>query len=168
MSQTENPPTKKGVATRTVVLLVLIAGLSAGAAAFAFANVSAATSNPSATNSLNNLSGQWPGLRGAEPLGWHSNNSYTSFRAASTIANVTVTGFNIVNSNHLTVTLSYHGTGTAPAATIVVVAPGFSGSNTVAAGWTSPTTVSVDLVGSGSLSSNINCVRVLVVPLTRA
>lgn len=163
MSQTENPPTKKGVATRTVVLLILIAGLSAGAAAFAFANVSAATNNPSTTNSLN---GQWPGLRGAGPLGWHGNNSYTSFRAASTIANVTVTGFSIVNSNHLTVTLSYHGTGTAPAATIVVVAPGLSGSNTVASGWTSPTTVSVDLVGSGSLSSNINCVRVLVVPLT--
>ena len=165
MSQTENPPTKKGVATRTVVLLIIIAGLSAGAAAFAFAGASAATNNPSTTNSLNN--GQWLGWRGAGPLGLHdSNNSYTSFRAASTIANVSVTGFSIVDSNHLTVTLTYKGTGSAPATTIVVVAHDLSGSNTVSSGWTSPTTVSVDLVGSGSLSSNINCVRVLVVPLT--
>jgi hypothetical protein len=166
MSQTENPPAKKGVATRTVVLLLIIAGLSAGAAAFAFAGASASTNNPSTTNGLNNYNGQWLGWRGAGLLGRNNNNSYTSFRAASTVANVTVTGFSIVNSNHVTVTLSYSGTGTAPAATIVAVAPGLSGSNTVSAGWTSPTTVSVDLVGSGSLSSNINCVRVLVVPLT--
>jgi hypothetical protein len=167
MSETTAQPTvKKGVATRTVVLLIIIAGLSAGAAAFAFANVSANTNNPSTANSLNNYNGQWPGPRGAGPLLWHSNNSYTMFRATSRIANVSVTGFNIVNSNHITVTLSYAGTGTAPAATIVVVAPGLTGSNTVSSGWTSPTTVSVDLVGTGSLSSNINCVRVLVVPLT--
>jgi hypothetical protein len=162
MSETTTQPTvKKGVATRTVILLIIIAGLSAGAAAFAFANVSANTNNPTTANSLNNYNGHWPG-----PLRLNSNNSYTMFRAASRIANVSVTGFSIVNSNHITVTLSYHGTGTAPAATIVVVAPGLTGSNTVTAGWTSPTTVSVDLVGSGSLSSNINCVRVLVVPLT--
>jgi hypothetical protein len=161
MSQADNPPVKKGVATRTVVLLLIIAGLSAGAAAFAFAGASANTNNPSTANSLNNYNGHW--------LGWrvrNENNSYTSFRSASTVANVSVTGFNIVNSDHITVTLSYRGTGTAPAATIVAVAPGLSGSNTVSAGWTSPNTVSVDLVGSGSLSSNINCVRVLVVPLT--
>jgi len=158
---------KKGVATRTVILLIIIAGLSAGAAAFAFANVSAATNNPSTGSNLNNYNGQWPGLRGSDPLHWHnSSNSYTMFRATSRIANVSVTGFDIVNSNHITITLSYGGTGSAPAATIVVTAPGLTGSNTVSSGWTSPTTVSVDLVGSGSLSSNINCVRVLVVPLT--
>ncbi len=163
---TAQPNFKKGVATRTVVLLIIIAGLSAGAAAFAFANAQAVTNNPS---SGSNLTGQWPGLGGAGPLAWHnSNNSYTSFRAASTVTNVTVTGFSIVNSNHLTVKLSYRGTGNAPAVTIVVVSPGLSGSNTLSAGWTSPTTVSVDLVGSGSLSSNVNCVRVLVVPLTGA
>jgi hypothetical protein len=167
MSQSETQTAiKRGVATRTVVLLIIIAGLSAGAAAFAFANVSANTSNPS-TSTNNN--GQWLGLRGAGPLSWHNGNrSFTSFRAASTIANVSVTGFNIVNSNHLTVTMSYTGTGTAPAATIVVVAPGLSGSNTVSAGWSSPDTVSVSVVGSGSLSSSMTCVRVLVVPLTGA
>jgi hypothetical protein len=155
MSQTETQPTaRKGVAKRTVVLLTI------------FANVSANTNNPS-TASTNNYNGQWFGLRGAGPRGLHDGNrSFTSFRAGSTIANVSVTGFNLVNSNHLTVTLSYTGTGTAPAATIVVVAPGLSGSNTVSAGWSSPTNVSVDLVGSGSLSSTMTCVRVLVVPLT--
>jgi len=168
MSETIAQPTvKKGVATRTVILLIIIAGLSAGAAAFAFANVSANTNNPSTGSNLNN--GQWPGLRGAGPLLWHnSNNSYTMFRAASTIANVSVTGFSITNSNHITVTLTYSGTGTTPAATIVIVAPGLDGSNTVASGWTSPTTVSVDLVGSGSLTTHVDCVRVLVVPLTGA
>ena len=170
MSQSETQPTvKRGVATRTVVLLVIIAGLSAGAAAFAFANAQAQTANPSTTNNLNTFNGQWPGLRGAGPLGQaDSNRSFTSFRAASTIANVTVTGFNVVDSSHLTVTLSYGGTGSAPAATIVVVAPGLSGSNTLAAGWSSPSTVSVHLVGTGTLSSSMTCVRVLVVPLTGA
>jgi hypothetical protein len=168
MSQTETQPaTRKGVATRTVVLLIIIAGLSAGAAAFAFTNASANTNNPSTAASTSNYNGQWFGLRGAGPLGLHDGNrSITSFRAASTIANVSVTGFNIVNSNTLTVTLSYTGTGTAPEATIVVVAPGLSGSNTVSAGWSSPTTASIALVGSGSLSSTMTCVRVLVVPLT--
>jgi hypothetical protein len=167
MSQSETQPAvKRGVATRTVILLIIIAGLSAGAAAFTFANASADTNNP---NTLTNNNGQWFGLRGAGPLYWHDgNNSFTSFRAASTIANVSITGFNIVNSNHLTVTLSYMGTGTTPAATIVVIAPGLSGSNTVSAGWTGPDIVSVSLVGSGSLSSSMTSVRVLVVPLTGA
>jgi hypothetical protein len=49
--------------------------------------------------------------------------------------------------------------------TLVSLAPGLSGSNTVAAGWGSSTTVSVSMVGSGSLSSS-PCVRVLVIPLT--
>lgn len=150
------------MATRTVVLLIIIVGLSAGAAAFAFANVSANTPSTSANN-LNNYGGQWnpmlhdPGSR-----------SFTGFRAGSTVANVSVTGFNIVDSNHLTVSLTYHGTGTTPAVTIVVVAPGLSGSNTAASGWSSPSTVSVDLVGTGSLSSSSNIIRVLVVPLTGA
>jgi hypothetical protein len=167
MSQSETQPTvKKGVATRTVILLIIIAGLSAGAAAFAFANASANTNNPPTSNNYN---GQWFGWRGAGPLYWHDgNNSFTSFHAASTIANVSITGFSVVNSNHLTVTLSYTGTGTTPAATIVVVTPGLSGSNTVSVGWTGPDTVSVSLVGSGSLSSSMTCVRVLVVPLTGA
>lgn len=152
------------MATRTVVLLLVIVGLSASAAAFAFASVSAntPTQNTTGTNNLNNFDGQWPSLH------QDGSRSFTSFRSTSTVANVSVTGFNIVDSNHLTISLSYHGTGTTPAVTIVAIAPGLSGSNTAASGWSSPSTVSVDLIGSGSLSSNSNCIRVLVVPLTGA
>jgi len=168
MSQTETQPTvKRGIATRSVVLL-LIVGLGAGAAAYAFATASALTPNQS-QNNLATYNGQWLGWRGPGPLAWHDRNgTFTSFRAASTIANVSVTSFSIVDSSHLTVTLSYTGTGSTPATTLVVVAPGLSGSNTVSAGWSSPTTVSVSLVGSGILSSSTTCVRVLIVPLTGA
>ncbi len=169
MSQTETQPTvKRRIGTRSVVLLLLIVGLGAGAAAYAFAAASAVTPNQS-QNNLATYNGQWLGWRGGGPLAWHDRNgTFTSFRAASTIANVSITSFSIVDSSHLTVTLSYTGTGSTPAATIVVVVPGLSGSNTVSAGWTSPTTVSVSLVGSGSLSSSTTCVRVLIVPLTGA
>jgi hypothetical protein len=169
MSQLETRSTiRKGVATRTVVLLLIIAGLSSAAAAFAFANVSANTGNNQ--NGTNNLTtNQWSGLRGAGPLAnGDPSGSFTGFKAASTIANVSVTGFNIVDSSHLTVTLTWSGTGTTPAVTIVVAARGLSGSNTVASGWTSPDTVSVHLVGTGTLSSSVDCIRVLVVPLTGA
>ncbi|HYY90500.1 MAG TPA: hypothetical protein VE955_00765 [Candidatus Dormibacteraeota bacterium] len=165
MSQLETPQhNKPGIKTRSIVLLLLIVGLGAGATAYAFASAYAQT--PTTTNNLN---GQWPGWRGPGPLVWHDHNgTFTSFRAGSTIANVSVTGFSVVDSAHVSLTLTYSGAGSAPAATIVVVAPGLSGSNTVTAGWTSPDTVSVHLVGSGSLSTSMTCVRVLVVPLTGA
>jgi hypothetical protein len=165
MSQLETQSTiRKGVATRTVVLLIIIAGLGAGAAAFAFANVSANTgNNQTGTNNL--TTNQWSGMR-AGPR--DIDGSFTGSRAASTIANVSVTGFNIVDSSHITVTLTWTGTGTTPAVTIVAASYDLSGSNTVASGWTGPDTVSVHLVGTGTLSSNINCMRVLVVPLTGA
>ncbi len=162
MSQTETQPTvKRSVATRTVILLVIIAGLSAGAVAYAFGSASANTTNPSTSNGLNTYNPQWLN---------HDPSGATTLRfgAHSTIANVTVTGFSIVDSSHITVTLSYAGTGTTPAVTIVVVAPGLSGSNTLASGWTSPSMVSLHLVGTGNLSSGVTCVRVLIVPLTGA
>jgi len=171
MSQTETQPAaRKSFSTRSLLLVILLVGLGAGTAAYVLASASAAANTASNQNGLNTYNGQWPGLRGAGPLGWETrdNGSFTSFRAASTITNVTVTGFNIVDSSHLTVTLSYQGTGTTPAATIVVVAPGLSGSNTISAGWSSPTTVSVHVIGSASLSSSATCLRVLVVPLTGA
>lgn len=171
MSQTEaQQATRNSFSTRSLVLVILLVGLGAGTVAYVLASASAAPTAPSNQNGLNTYNGQWPGLRGAGPLGWerHANGTFTSFRAASSIANVTVTGFNIVDSSHVTVTLSYQGTGTTPAATIVVGALGLSGSNTVSAGWSSPTTVSVHVIGSGSLSSTATCLRVLVVPLTGA
>ena len=171
MSQIETQTaTRKSFSTRSLLLVILLVGLGAGTAAYVLAIASAAPATSSNQNGLNSYSGQWPGLRGAGPVGWerHVNGTLTSFRAASTFANVTVSGFNIVDSSHLTVTLSYQGLGTTPATTIVVAAPGLSGSNTVAAGWSSPTTVSVHVIGSGSLSTTATCLRVLVVPLTGA
>jgi hypothetical protein len=171
MSQIETQQaTRKSFSTRSLVLVILLVGLGAGTAAYVLASASAAPTNSSNQNGLNTYNGQWPGLRGAGSLGWETghNGTFTSLRAASTIPNVTVTGFNIVDSSHITVTLSYQGTGTTPAVTIVAAAPGLSGSNTVSAGWSSPTTVSVHVVGSGSLSSTTNCLRVLIVPLTGA
>jgi len=171
MSQIETTQTtSKGFSTRSIALVILLVGLGAGTTAYVLAGASAAPSTSSNQNGLTTYNRQWLGLRGAGPLGWEarSNGTFTSFRAASTITNVTVTGFTIVDSAHITVTLSYQGTGTAPAATIVVVAPGLSGSNTVSAGWSTPTTVSVHVTGSGSLSSTATCLRVLVVPFTGA
>jgi hypothetical protein len=162
--------TRKSFSTRSLVLVVLLVGLGAGTAAYALASASAAPTTSSNQNGLNTYNGRWPGLRGAWPLGWETghNGTFTSFRAASTIANVTVTGFIIVDSSHVTVTLSYQGTGTSPAVTIVAAAPGLSGSNTVSGGWSSPTTVSVHVIGTGSLSITTTCLRVLVVPFTGA
>jgi hypothetical protein len=164
------PASRKSFSTRSLLLVILLVGLGAGMATYILASASAAPTTSSNQNGLNTYNGKWPGLRGAGLLGWETqkNGSFTSFRAASTIANVTVTGFSIVDNSHLTVTLSYLGTGTTPAVTIVVVSPGLSGSNTVSAGWSSPTIVSVDVIGSGSLSSTATCLRVLVVPLTGA
>jgi len=162
--------TRKSVSTRSLVLVILLVGLGAGTTAYVLASASAAPSTSSNQNGLNTYNRQGLGLRGAGPLGWETghNGTFTSFRAASTIANVTVTDLNIVDSSHLTVTLSYQGTGTTPAATIVIVAPSLSGSNTISAGWSSPTTISVHVIGSGSLSSTATCLRVLVVPFTGA
>jgi hypothetical protein len=171
MSQIETQtPTRKSFSTRSLVLVILLVGLAAGTAAYVLASASAAPTTSSNQNGLNSYNGQWPGLRWAGPVGWETghNGTFTSFRAASTITNVTVTGFNIVDSSHITVTLSYQGIGTGPAATIVVGAPRLSGSNMVSAGWSSPTTVSVHVIGSGSLSSTATSLRVLVVPFTGA
>jgi hypothetical protein len=171
MSQIETQQaTRRGVSTRSLVLVILLVGLGAGTTAYVLASASAAPTTSSNQNGLNTDNGQWLGLRRAGPLGWETghNGTFTSFRAASTIGNVTVAGFNIVDSSHLTLTLSYQGTGTTPATTIVVAAPGLSGSNTVSAGWSSPTAVSVHVIGSGSLSTTATCIRVLVVPLTGA
>src|SRR5260370_3875861 len=170
MSQIETQQaTRKSVSTRSLVLVILLVGLGAGTTAYVLASASAAHTTSSSKNGLNTYSRQGLGLRGTGPLGWETghNGTFTSFRASSTIANVTVTGFNIVDSSHLTVTLSYQGTGTTPATTIVVACPGLSGSDT-ASGWSSPTTVSVHVICSGNLSSTATCLRVLVVPLTVA
>jgi hypothetical protein len=145
--------------------MVLLVGLGAGAVGYGLNNAFAAN-NPSASPTTTIGGQQWFGLRGAGPAGWEQNGgSSLSFRASSTVANVTATGFAITDSTHFTITIAYHGTGSAPAITVVGLAPGLSGSTTVGAGWNSPTTVTITLTGTGSLTTTM-CVRALIVPLT--
>jgi hypothetical protein len=154
--------TRRGFSTRSVVLVILLVGLGAGAVGYGLNNAFAAT-NPSQTTTTNS---QWSGLRGAGPPGWdHDDVSSLSFRAISTVANVTATGFAITDSTHFTITIAYHATSTTPAITVVGLAPGLSGSTTVASGWTSPTTVTITLTGTGSLTTTMR-VQALIVPLT--
>ncbi len=152
---------RRGISTRSVVLVILLVGLGAGAVGYGLNNAFA-TTNPPQTTTTNS---QWSGLRGAGP-GWdHDGSSMLSFRAFSTVANVSATGFAITDSTHFTINIAYHGTGSTPAITIVGLAPQLSGSTTVASGWTSPTTVTVTLTGTGSLTTTTRA-QALIVPLT--
>ena len=165
MSQYENQHSSRRLSTRSVVLLVLMVGLGAGVAAYSIGNALAATTGQSQQSSTNNP--QLYGPRAWEGQRWNHtlNGSFTTFRGFSSASNVTITGFSIIDQSHVTVSLSFTGTGTAPAITVVGVAQGLSGSNTASAGWGTSTTVSVQMVGQGRLSSG-TCLRVLVVPLT--
>ena len=155
---------RKGISARSVVLVILLVGLGAGAVGYGLNNAFAAT-NPSQQTTTTNGQ-QWSGWRGAGPLGWDRDGGSTlSFRAISTVANVTATGFAITDSTHFTITVAYHGTGSTPAITVVGLAPGLSGSTTVASGWTSPTTVTLTLTGTGSLTTTMRA-QALIVPLT--
>ena len=155
--------TRRGISTRSVVLVILLVGLGAGAVGYGLNNAFAAT-NPTQQTRTNGQ--QWFGLRGAGPSGWgHEGGSSLGFRAFSTVANVTATGFAITDSTHFTITIAYHGTGTTPAITIVGLAPGLTGSTTVASGWTSPTIVTITLTGTGSLTTTMHA-QALIVPLT--
>jgi hypothetical protein len=163
MSQQDLQSTgRRSISTRSVVLVILLVGLGAGAVGYGLNNAFAAT-NPSQT--ATNTNGQWSGLKGAGPHGWDRDGTTLSLRAFSTVANVSATGFAIVDSTHFTITIAYHGTATTPAITVVGFAPDLSGSTTVASGWTSPTTVTVTLVGTGSLTTTMR-VQALIVPLT--
>lgn len=166
MSQQDiQPATRRGISTRSVLLVILLVGLGAGAVGYGLNNAFAAT-NPTQQTTATTNGQQWSGLRGAGPPGWnHEGGSSLSFRAFSTVANVTATGFAITDSTHFTIIIAYHGTGSAPAITVVGLAPGLSGSTTVASGWTSPTTVTLSLTGTGSLTTTMRT-QALIVPLT--
>ncbi len=156
---------RRGISARSVVLVILLVGLGAGAVGYGLNNAFAAT-NPSQQTTTTTTGQQCSGLRGAGPPGWdHDGSSTLSFRAISTVANVTATGFAITDSTHFTITVAYHGTGSTPAITVVGLAPGLSGSTTVASGWTSPTTVTLTLTGTGSLTTTMHA-QALIVPLT--
>jgi len=80
--------TRRGTSTRSVLLVILLVGLGAGAVGYGLNNAFAAT-NPTQQSTTNGQ--QWSGLRGAGP-GWdHDGGSSLSFRAYSTVTNVTAT-----------------------------------------------------------------------------
>jgi len=163
---------KIALSTRRLLLLVLIVGLGAGIAAYTVGEV-LATNAAQANQTGQSINGGFPAfgqrvLEGGRYGLYRPNSTGTrlSFRAFSTVSNLSVAGFSIVDSNHIAVSLTWTGTGGAPALAIVSAAPGLSGSNTLPAGWGTSTTVSISMVGTGTLSSSSTCLRMLVVPLT--
>ncbi len=163
---------KTALSTRRVLLLVLIVGLGTGLVAYTVGEV-LATNAAQANQTGQSINGGFPAFG---PRGWeggryglyrpNSTGTRLSFRALSTVSNVSVTGFSIVDSNHVSISLTWTGTGSAPALTIVSVAPGLSGSNTLSAAWGTSATVSISMVGTGTLSASSTCLRTLIVPLT--
>src|SRR5712692_1512665 len=102
MSQQEYPKTGRlALSTRSVLLLVLIVGLGAGLVAYSVGDTLAANVSQS-SHSTQTTNGFLPlGPRGFERGAYYEENSTGTrlgFRAVSTINNVTVTGFNIVDS----------------------------------------------------------------------
>jgi len=102
----------RAISTRSVVLVILLVGLGAGAVGYGLNNAFAATNPTQQTTTTNGQ--QWAGLKG--PPGWdHDGGSTLTFRAFSTVANVSATGFSITDSTHFTITIAYHGTGSSQA-----------------------------------------------------
>lgn len=154
----------KRFSARSILLLALIVAGASGVAygiAYGLNNTLAAANNTSEYQTYLDWGGRHRG-----PFGPGYYNT-SSFRAISTVDGVSVTGFNVVSNNQVSVSLSYGGSDTTPAITIVGMAPGLSGSNTLAAGWSSPTTVTVSLTGNGTLSTTWHS-AVLIVPYTGA
>src|SRR6266702_4213594 len=100
--------TRRGISTRSVVLVILLVGLGAGAVGYGLNNAFAATNPTPQTTTTNGQ--QWAGLKG--PPSWDHD-----------------------------------------------------GSSTLASGWTNPTTVTLTLTGTGSLTTTMRA-QALIVPLT--
>lgn len=149
---------RKRFSTKSILLLLVVAGSSAVAygVAYGLNNTLANARSPG----QDYAPGGYPGRF------WGRHNASSSFVAISRVDDVTVTGFNIASTNQVSVNLSYAGTGTAPAITIVAMAPELSGSNTLAAGWV-PRPQPIIMVGEGSLSTTWRT-AVLIVPYTGA
>src|SRR5438094_9147118 len=84
--------TRRGISTRSVVLVILLVGLGAGAVGYGLNNAFATTNPSQQTTTTTN--GQWSGLRGAGLTDWdRDGGSSLSFSAFSAGANVTAEGF---------------------------------------------------------------------------
>src|SRR5437899_10688072 len=110
MSQPDIQSTvRRGISTRSVVLVILLVGLGAGAVGYGPNNAFAAT-NPSQQSTATN--GQWPGLRGAGPAGWnHEGGPSLRMRTSRTGTNRTATGPASAARHPVPITVAYHGIG---------------------------------------------------------
>ena len=164
--------------TSSVLLMTLMVGLASGLVAYEIGTIGLANGlglNPTTlqTNTTNDPATTNGGLRWGR--GGFGGEGGLVFGASSQVANVSVTGFNISGSNQLTVNLAYAGSGATPAITIVALSrvvsgntcQTLSGSTIDQSGCTSPATVTVNMVGTGSLSS-ARRIMVLIVPYTGA
>src|SRR5437867_1653203 len=158
------------ITTSSVLLLTLMVGLASGLVAYEIGTIGLANGlglNPTTlqTNTTSDPATTNAGLRWGR--GGFGGQGGLVFGASSQVANVSVTGFNISGSNQLTVNLAYTGSGATPSITIVVLSRVMSGSTISQSGWTSPATVTVNMPGTGSLSS-ARRIMVLIVPYTGA
>src|SRR5713226_4255484 len=133
MSQQEIQSTmRRGISARSVVLVILLVGLGAGAVGYGLNNAFAAANPSQQSTTTTTSSQQWSGLRGAGPPGWdHDGGSSLSFRVFSTVAKGPANGIAIPCSNQLPIPLPLHGSGCPPAITVLRPGPGLSGSTTV-------------------------------------
>ena len=165
MSQENIARPSRTYKARSIILIILVIGAGASRTVYGLTNAFGASNQPT-QNTSGNTSMQWHGFPRGQWGEMHASSSL-AFRAISTVSNVTVTGFQITDTSHITVNLSYQGTGTSPSITAVGFGPGLSGSNTLSSGWTSPQILSIHLIGQGSLSGS-TAIRVIIVPLTGA
>jgi hypothetical protein len=162
MSQENIKRTPRTYTARSVLLIMLVIGAGASLTVYGLSNAFGVSTQPT-QNTASNAGMQWHFPHGQ--WGEMHAGSGLAFRAISTVSNVTITGFQITDSSHITVSLSYQGTGTSPSITAVGFGPDLSGSNTLSSGWSSPQTLSIHLAGQGSLSGSTS-IRVIIVPLT--
>lgn len=155
------------ISTRSALLIGLLIGLAATGAIYSISNALAQTNSTTTTSTTYIGNGTYPRYRGDHGgmCGCRTNGT-VSFHAYSRAANVSITGYSITSSNQIKLNLQYTGTGTSPAVTIIVASQGLTGSVVQQAGWGTSTTETVNLVGSGSLSSTSSCIGVLIAPYT--
>ncbi|HZY93872.1 MAG TPA: hypothetical protein VFE98_03305 [Candidatus Bathyarchaeia archaeon] len=165
MSQENIARQPRTYTARSILLIMLVIGAGASLTVYALSNAFGVSPQPT-QNTPGNAGLQWHGFPHGQ-WGEIYGGSGLAFGATSTVSNVTITGFQVTDSGHITVNLSYQGIGASPSITAVGFGPGLSGSNTLSSGWSSLQTLIIHLIGQGSLSGSTS-IRVIIVPLTGA